>query len=205
MSISKKRKAEIRRQVKDEVQEIERNIQGIDGVYYKNDPKEDYQATVLIFVMYIGLFVVFLYRLYFVVRKGSPEYLETNGMIGTLALLYLLFWVGYLPEIFSYWKSTYRKFRLREKLSVGEKEHVIHFFLVIMNMVIFFGIVDFSFLGVKGGIPRIGSVALLSMWGFFRNVYRLRKANWEERKRKREHERHIERIRSRRNPPPKKQ
>ncbi|NOY21998.1 MAG: hypothetical protein GXO70_00615 [Acidobacteria bacterium] len=177
----------------------------IDGVYYKNDPKEDFYVSIAALVVCIASLLVFLYRLFYIVQKGTSAYFETNGMIAVMMLAPILYVIGYFPEMLSQWKSAYRKLKQHQNLFAREKECLIYLFLWVICMIVFFGVVDFSFLRMKGGVPRLGSVALLGMWGFFRNIYRLRKANWQERKRKREHEKHIEEIRSRRNSPSGKQ
>jgi len=125
-------------------------------------------------------------------------------MIAVAMLVPLMYVIGYFPEMCQHWKSAYQKWKVHKVMNFEEKEHLIALFTCVIAVVVFFGIVDFSFLRVKEGIPQLGSVALLGLWGFFRNVYKLRKANWQERKRKRDHEKHIEEIRSRRNPPPEK-
>jgi len=200
MSISRKQKAEHRKQVKAHMDEVKKEMNKIDGVYYKDDPKENLHATILVF----GIFCLFL--LFFLPRRfgltpGSHDYFETNGMIAVMMLGFLIFVFGYFPEILAYWISAFKKLKKREKLLDVEKEHLIVFVEWVIAMTVFFGIVDFSFLSVKGGIPRIGSVAALSLLGLLSNIYRTRKANWQERKRIRDHEKHIEEIRSRRNPP----
>ena len=200
---SKKRRAEFRKQNKEYREKIKGEINSIDGMHYKDDSKEKLHVAILLFVGYC------LFLLYFLPKRLnltplSQEYFKVNGMIAVMMFLILIFVFGYFPEMLSYWNSARVKVGRNESLTVEEKAHGLIFILWIICMIVFFGIVDFSFLNMKGGIPQIGSVALLSMWGFFRNVYRLRKANLQERKRKRDHEKHIEEIRSRRNPPPEK-
>jgi len=170
---------------------------------YQNDPKDQFGGAVVIFILCLTFLAYFLFERFTLVPDSS-DYYETNGMLAVGMLMLLLFVLGYFPEMLKSWQSAFKSFRAKKPLSYPEKEGMLYLVLFPVCAVVFFFIVDFSFLGVEGGIPRIGSVAALSMWGFFRNVYRLRKTNWEERKRIQDHEKHIEEIRRRRNPPPKK-
>jgi len=170
----------------------------------QDDPKDNFGATIVFFILCLGFLAYFLFQRFTLVPDSS-DYYETNGMLAVGMLIPLFYVLGYFPEMLKIWKSVFKSIQSSNPLSYPEKEGMLHLVLFPVCAVVFFFIVDFSFLGVEGGIPRIGSVAALSMWGFFRNVYRLRKANRQERKRKLEHEKHIEEIRSRRNSPPGKQ
>ena len=163
--------------------------------------KDELHACYLVFTMMVAYILWTYYDIYFQTKPGTLDFFQQNGRLATVCFIYLVFIFGYLPEHYNYWVSSCKKLRLHRQLMTKEKEELIHLALAVICTVVFFAFVDFSFLDVKGGIPEIGSVAALSLLGLLSNIYRTRKADWQERKRIRGHEKHIEEIRSRRNPP----
>jgi hypothetical protein len=166
--------------------------------------KDELHAIFLVLTMMVAYILWTSYDIYFQTKPDTLDFLHQNGRLATVCFIYLVFIFGYLPEHYKYWVSVYKNLKLHHQLMTKEKAELIHLVLGAFCIVVFFGFVDFSFLGTKEGIPEIGSVAALSIIGMLGNIYRLRKTNRNERKRKRDKEKHIEEIRSRRNPPPKK-